>query len=101
VVGRFSRYTGKTSREYWTALDRVFRYLMGIIGYCLTYTGYPNVMKDYSDTNWVTDFNSVKSTTGYVFYIWRSYCVLKILQTNSDCLERHGVRAHCSGHNLL
>jgi len=24
-------------------------------------------MKGYSDTNWVTDSNSIKSTTGYVF----------------------------------
>ena len=67
VVGRLSRYTSKPSREYWTALERVFRYFRCTIGYCLTYTGYPNVMEGYSDANWVTDSNSAKSTTGYVF----------------------------------
>jgi len=38
VLGRLSRYTSNDSREYWTALKRVFRYLRDTIGYCLTYT---------------------------------------------------------------
>ena len=50
-----------------TALERVFRYLRGTIGYCLTYTGYLNVIKGYNNANWITDSNSVKSTTGYIF----------------------------------
>ena len=33
----------------------------------MTYTGYPDVIEEFSDANWVTDSNSVKSTTGYVF----------------------------------
>jgi len=61
-----SRYTNPT-REQWTALERVFRYLRGTIGYCLTYTRYCDVIEGYSDTNWVTDSNSVESTVGYVF----------------------------------
>jgi len=48
-------------------LERVFRYLKGTIDCYLTYTGYPDIMEGYSDANWVIDFNSVKSTTGYVF----------------------------------
>ena len=67
AVGKLSRYTSNPSREYWTALERVFRYQMGIIRYCLTYTKYPNIIKYYSYANWVTDSNGVKFTTGYVF----------------------------------
>jgi len=37
------------------------------IGYCLTYTRYSEVIEGYSDTNWVTDSHSIKSTIGYVF----------------------------------
>jgi len=33
----------------------------------LTYIVYPDVIEGYSDANCVTDFHSVKSTTGYVF----------------------------------
>ena len=45
AVGRLSRYTSSPSREHWTVLERVFRYLRGTIGYCLTYTRYPDVME--------------------------------------------------------
>ena len=67
AVGRLSIYTSNPSREYWTALERVFRYLRGTIGYCLIYTGYPDIIEGHNDANWVTDSNSVKLTTGYVF----------------------------------
>jgi len=67
AVGKLSRYTSKPTREQWTALERVFRYLRRTIGYCLTYTGYPDVIEGYSDANCVTDSKNVKSTSGYVF----------------------------------
>jgi len=51
AVGRLSRCTSNPSTEHWTALERVFRYLRGTIGYCLTYTGYPDVLEGYSDVN--------------------------------------------------
>ena len=60
AVGKLSRYTSNPSREHWTALERVFRYLRGTIGYS-------DVMEGYSDDNWITDYNNVKSTTGNVF----------------------------------
>ena len=31
AVGRLSRYTSNPSRKYWTALERVFRYLKGTV----------------------------------------------------------------------
>ena len=67
VVGRLSRYTSNHSKEYWIALKRVFRYLRGIIGYCLTYTKNPDVIEGYSNANWITDSHSIKCTTEYVF----------------------------------
>ena len=67
TVGRLIWYTINPNKEYQTALERVFSYLRGIIGYYLTYTSYPDAIKGYSDANWVTDSNSVKSTTGFVF----------------------------------
>jgi len=35
----------------------------------LTYTGYHDVTKGYSDTNWVTECHCIKSTTEYVFIL--------------------------------
>jgi hypothetical protein len=31
------------------------------------YTGYPKVLEDYSDSNWISDTNKIKATSGYVF----------------------------------
>ena len=52
AVDRLSRYTSNPSKEHWTALERVFRNLRSTIGYCLTYTGYPDIIEGYSDANW-------------------------------------------------
>jgi len=38
TVGRLIWYTINPNKEYQTALERVFRYLRGIIGYYLIYT---------------------------------------------------------------
>jgi len=51
AVSRLSRQTNNPSREYWNALERVSRYLRGTIDYCLTYIGYPDTIKEYSDAN--------------------------------------------------
>jgi len=34
---------------------------------CLALYKYPTVLKGYSDANWITGSNKVKSTSGYVF----------------------------------
>ena len=60
AVDRLSRYTSNPGREYWTALERVFRYLRSTIGYCLTYIEYPDVIEGYNDGNCVSDANNVK-----------------------------------------
>jgi hypothetical protein len=55
------------------------RYLRGTSTYGLHYTGYPAVLEGYSDSNWISDADEIKATSGYVFTIggaavsWRSY----------------------------
>ena len=31
------------------------------------YTGYPRVLEGYSDSNWISDADEIKATSGYVF----------------------------------
>ena len=69
AVGRLSRYISNPNEEHWEALKRIFRYLKGTINYTLTYTGFPSVLEGYSDANWITDSQDVKSTSGYVFLL--------------------------------
>jgi hypothetical protein len=45
------------------------RYLRGTTSYGLQYTGYPDVLEGYSDTNWISNVDEIKATSGYIFPI--------------------------------
>jgi hypothetical protein len=37
------------------------------MSYDIHYTGYSRVLKGYSDSNWISDADELKATSGYVF----------------------------------
>ena len=43
------------------------RYLKGKMNYGIHYIGYPRVLEGYSDSNWISDADEIKVTSGYVF----------------------------------
>ena len=43
------------------------RYLKGSRNYGIHYTGYPRVLEGYNDSNWISDADEIKATSGYVF----------------------------------
>ena len=47
-------------------VDRVLRYLKGTLNYGIHYSGYPSVLEGYSDSNWISDADELKATSGYV-----------------------------------
>ncbi|KAM3236510.1 hypothetical protein P3L10_016547 [Capsicum annuum] len=51
------------------AMKRVLAYLKYTQNYALYYNKYPAVLEGYSDANWITGSNEVKSTIVYVFTI--------------------------------
>ncbi|PHU01382.1 hypothetical protein BC332_31169 [Capsicum chinense] len=51
------------------AVKRVLGSLKYTQNYALHYNKYPAVLEGYSDANWITGSNEVKSTSGYVFTI--------------------------------
>jgi hypothetical protein len=55
--------------DHWHALDRVMRYQKGTASYGIHYTGYPRVLEGYSDSNWISDADNIKATSGYVFTV--------------------------------
>ena len=67
AVGRLSRYTQCPSQDHWDALARLMKYLRGIMDYAIEYSGFPVVLEEYSDANWIFDSDETKSTSGYVF----------------------------------
>ena len=50
-------------------MKRVLGYLKYTQHYALHYNKYPVMIKGYSDANWITGSNDVKSTSGYVFIL--------------------------------
>jgi hypothetical protein len=67
AVSRLSRYMTNPGDAHWQALERVMRYLKGTLDHGLHYTGSPSVLEGYSDSNWITDSEDIKATSGYLF----------------------------------
>ena len=43
------------------------RYFKGTSTYGIHYSGNPKVLEGYSDSNWISDADEIKATSGYVF----------------------------------
>ncbi|PHU15951.1 hypothetical protein BC332_17156 [Capsicum chinense] len=67
AIRKLSRYTSNPNRTHWMAIKRVLGYLKYTQDYALHYNKYPTVLEGYSDANWITGSNEVKSTSGNVF----------------------------------
>ena len=71
VVNRLSKYTHNPSDKHLSAWIRILEYLRGTINYGLTYSGYPSILVGFCDANWISDFDELKYTSGYVFILAR------------------------------
>ncbi|GKE73085.1 hypothetical protein Tco_1535126, partial [Tanacetum coccineum] len=69
AVGKLSRYTSNPSTQHWQAIQRVLKYLRKTMNYSLTYTGYPSVLKGYTDASWISNTEDNSSTNGWVFLL--------------------------------
>ncbi|KAG8642561.1 hypothetical protein MANES_12G102533v8 [Manihot esculenta] len=78
VVCRVSRYTHNPNNDHWAALVRLMKYLRGTMNYGILYSGFFAVLEGYSDANWISNSNEIKSNSGYVFtleggaFTWKS-----------------------------
>ena len=69
AVGRLSWYTQSPNQDHWTIVRRVLKYLRGTINYGLCFSGFPSVLEGFSDANWISNSDEMKSTSGYVFIL--------------------------------
>ena len=70
AVGNAAKFCSNPSKEHWTAVKRIMRYLKGTIDYGLCYDrSSPGECVGYSDADWAGDLNDRKSTSGSG---WRS-----------------------------
>ncbi|KAF2881527.1 hypothetical protein ILUMI_24645 [Ignelater luminosus] len=68
AVGLLSRFNHCFGKAHWSAVKRVFRYLMGTKDWKLEYScDDSNDLIGYSDADWANDSDDRKSITGYAY----------------------------------
>ena len=114
AVSKLSRFVSNPRDDHWHAIERVLRYLKGTMCIGIHYTGYPTVLEDYCDANWISDDDEIYATSGYVFSLgggtvsWK-FCKQTILMRSTMeaeliALDTAGAEAECEreiGSNLF
>ena len=69
AVSKLSQKLSNPSEGDFTMLKHVFRYILGTLDYCLSFTKSSNGLQlaAYSDSDWAGSRSDRKSTSGYVF----------------------------------
>ncbi|KAL4035514.1 hypothetical protein IC575_004209 [Cucumis melo] len=77
-VGIVSRYQSNPGRDHWTAIKNILKYLRRTKDYMLVYGSKDLILIGYTDSDFQTDKDARKSTSGSVFtlnggaVVWRS-----------------------------
>ena len=69
AVGMVSRYQSDPGEEHWLAVKHIFKYLRSTREYILVYQDESLVPIGYTDSDFQSDRESRKSTSGYVFTV--------------------------------
>jgi hypothetical protein len=70
AVGMVGRYQDVPKHNHLLVVKRIFRYLKGIMNYCLWYPRNQNVqLSVYSDDDWVNCVDERKSMSGGAFFL--------------------------------
>ncbi len=78
AVGVVSRFQSNPGPEHWIAVKHILKYLRRTRNYMLVYSGTDLTMRGYTDSDFQSDKDSRKSTSGSVFIlnggsvVWRS-----------------------------
>ena len=70
AVSSVARYCANPTKDHWTAVKRILRYLKGTCNYGLLYRkDAPAELTGYSDADWAGDVGDRKSTSGYIYLL--------------------------------
>jgi Reverse transcriptase (RNA-dependent DNA polymerase) len=96
ITEMLGRYLSNPGMNHWKAAKRVLKYLQRTKNHMLTYRRSDKLeVIGYTNSDFAGCVDSLKSTSGYIFYIgWRSYFLEKCKAIH-DCLLHHGSRIHC------
>ena len=88
AIGMVSRYQSNLDLEHWTAVKHIFKYLRRTKDYMLMYGRDELILISYTDSDFMSDKDLRKSTSGHVFTLgggavsWRSIYVMKQIKNN-------------------
>ncbi len=67
-MSNVARFCAKPTKEHWTGVKRILRYLRGTVNFGLPYTQQASSdCTGYSDADWAGDVGDRKSTSGYIY----------------------------------
>ena len=70
AVSNVAKYCSKPTKEHWTAVKRIVRYCKGTHNFGLLYKkSNSNSCEGFSDSDWASDVNDRKSSSGYIFQV--------------------------------
>ena len=69
AVSVVSRFAVKPTQTHKAAVTRIFRYLRKPVDYVLVFKDPLVPLSGYSDSDWAGDYDTRKSTSGYVFNV--------------------------------
>ena len=90
AVGTVAKFCANPCKSHWVAVKRIMRYLKGTINHGLRYFGKSDHSDDstgltgYSDTEWVGDVDSCRSSSGYVLQM--SGCAVSWKSKRQNCV---------------
>jgi hypothetical protein len=70
AVGVVSRYMNHPKVRHWGMVKGILRYLRGTLSYGIAY-GFEDVLVVFTDSDWGSDLETRRSTSGYVFSFGR------------------------------
>ena len=68
-IGMVSRYQSNPGRDHWTAVKNILKYLRRIKDYMLVYGTEDLILIRYTDSDFQTDKDARKSTSGSIFIL--------------------------------
>jgi hypothetical protein len=88
AVNNVAKYCADSTKQHWTAVKRIMRYLKGTLNFGLCYRkSVSDQCVGYSDADWAGDVDDRHSTSGYVFLVSGSVVSWKSKKQTSVALS--------------
>ncbi|MCO5575630.1 hypothetical protein L7F22_029432 [Adiantum nelumboides] len=90
AVGVVSRFMSNTGKKHWEAVKGILRYLKATKNMCICYGSQKLSVMGYTDSNYASDLDNRRSTSGYVFTMaggavsWRSWLQTRVTQSTIE-----------------